>query len=60
MTGLIVIGAGPGVGAVVARRFTSDGMSVGMIARPPQRTKRRVQSGDLIESLDSFAADGLP
>jgi short-subunit dehydrogenase len=34
MTGtLVVVGAGPGVGAAVARRFASEGYAVGLVAR---------------------------
>lgn len=33
MPGIVVIGAGPGIGASVARRFAREGFSVGLIAR---------------------------
>lgn len=33
MSGIIVIGAGPGIGRSVARRFAREGMPVGVIAR---------------------------
>ncbi len=33
MTGVIIIGAGPGIGVAVARRFARQGLSVGVVAR---------------------------
>lgn len=33
MSGLIVIGAGPGIGASVARRFAREGLPIGVVAR---------------------------
>src|SRR5438105_4997805 len=33
MTGVVIVGAGPGIGASVARRFAAAGMPVGLIAR---------------------------
>lgn len=33
MTGAVIVGAGPGIGAAVARRFASAGLPVGLIAR---------------------------
>lgn len=35
MSGAIIIGAGPGVGAAVARRFCREGLPVGVVARSP-------------------------
>jgi NAD(P)-dependent dehydrogenase (short-subunit alcohol dehydrogenase family) len=35
MSGVIVIGAGPGIGLSVAKRFAREGLSVGLIARSP-------------------------
>ncbi len=34
---LIIVGAGPGVGAATARRFAAEGHPVGLIARDPDR-----------------------
>lgn len=48
--GLIVVGAGPGVGAATARRFAAEGHPVGLIARNPNR---------LSELEDALAADGV-
>lgn len=33
MPGVIIVGVGPGIGASVARRFASEGLAVGLIAR---------------------------
>lgn len=33
MTGAVIVGAGPGIGAAVARRFASAGLPMGLIAR---------------------------
>jgi NADP-dependent 3-hydroxy acid dehydrogenase YdfG len=40
---LLVIGAGPGVGAAVARRFGHEGHGVGLVARNGGRLERAVQ-----------------
>lgn len=37
MTTLAIIGAGPGLGAAVARRFGSEGFAVGLISRSQER-----------------------
>lgn len=34
---LVVLGAGPGVGSAVARRFGEDGYDVALVARSPER-----------------------
>jgi len=47
---LLVVGAGPGVGASVARRFGREGYDVALLARDPERLK------DMGESLQ---ADGV-
>ncbi|GAA4206245.1 SDR family NAD(P)-dependent oxidoreductase [Actinocatenispora rupis] len=49
MAGVVVVGAGPGIGAAVARRFAREGMPVGLVARRP-------------ETLDAVAATlpGVP
>lgn len=46
---VLVVGAGPGVGAAVARRFASEGLAVGLISR----------SGDRLEALaEELRAEG--
>ncbi|MCW8381799.1 SDR family NAD(P)-dependent oxidoreductase [Streptomyces justiciae] len=37
MTTIAIIGAGPGLGAAVARRFGSEGFDVALVARTPER-----------------------
>jgi len=39
MSGVIVIGVGPGIGVAVAKRFVREGMSAGLIARSEQKLK---------------------
>jgi NAD(P)-dependent dehydrogenase (short-subunit alcohol dehydrogenase family) len=36
VTSVAIVGAGPGIGASVARRFAREGLPVGLIARRPQ------------------------
>src|SRR3954469_25587168 len=50
MTSLAIIGAGPGLGAAVARRFGREGHSVGLISRSQER---------LDGLAESLAADGV-
>ena len=33
MTGIVIVGAGPGIATSVARRFAAEGMPVGLVAR---------------------------
>ena len=40
MSGVVVVGVGPGIGVAVARRFVREGMSAGLIAR----SERTVQA----------------
>ncbi|GGN48952.1 oxidoreductase [Streptomyces albiflavescens] len=40
MTTIAIIGAGPGLGAAVARRFGGEGFDVALIARTQERTSR--------------------
>jgi NADP-dependent 3-hydroxy acid dehydrogenase YdfG len=44
---IVVVGAGPNLGAAVARRFAREGMSVGLIARDADKLKRL---GDELEA----------
>ncbi|MDX3691379.1 SDR family NAD(P)-dependent oxidoreductase [Streptomyces europaeiscabiei] len=58
MTTIAVIGAGPGLGAAVARRFGREGFAVALVARDPERTK--ALAADLTDqgvTAQGFAAD---
>jgi NAD(P)-dependent dehydrogenase (short-subunit alcohol dehydrogenase family) len=44
MSGVVIVGAGPGLGASIARRFAREGMSVGLIARRDPPLDRVVSS----------------
>lgn len=48
---VLVVGAGPGVGAAVARRFARDGLDVALIGRP---------GPDLDQLGESLSTEGLP
>jgi NADP-dependent 3-hydroxy acid dehydrogenase YdfG len=41
---IIIVGAGPGVGAATARRFAAAGYDIGLIARNPERLKALAES----------------
>ncbi|MFF8813278.1 SDR family NAD(P)-dependent oxidoreductase [Streptomyces pactum] len=51
MSGAVVIGAGPGIGRSVARRFAREGLPVGLIAR---------SAGPLTEVAGELSAFGVP
>lgn len=58
MTTIAVIGAGPGLGAAVARRFGREGFDVALVSRNPQRTN--ALAADLADAgitARGFAAD---
>ncbi|BBC31938.1 Dehydrogenase [Streptomyces graminofaciens] len=58
MTTIVVIGAGPGLGAAVARRFGREGFDVALVARDPERTN--ALAADLARegiTARGFAAD---
>ncbi|MDX3642994.1 SDR family NAD(P)-dependent oxidoreductase [Streptomyces sp. MB09-02B] len=58
MTAIAVIGAGPGLGAAVARRFGREGFAVALVARDPERSK--ALAADLADqgvTAQGFAAD---
>lgn len=58
MSGLIVIGAGPGVGLSVARRFAREGFPVGVVARSRSTVDWALSSlGDLGASAHGLVAD---
>ncbi|WP_026410897.1 SDR family NAD(P)-dependent oxidoreductase [Actinomadura oligospora] len=51
MPGVVIIGAGPGVGQAVARRFAVEGLPVALLARS-EKTLR--------EAADALASTGVP
>jgi NAD(P)-dependent dehydrogenase (short-subunit alcohol dehydrogenase family) len=70
MSGAVIIGAGPGIGQAVARRFAREGLPITLIARsgrtllPPPVLTLRADSTDqaaLTAALDRSAAEhGIP
>jgi short-subunit dehydrogenase len=38
MPGAVIIGAGPGIGEAVARRFAREGLSIALVARTEKRS----------------------
>jgi NAD(P)-dependent dehydrogenase (short-subunit alcohol dehydrogenase family) len=62
MAGAVVVGAGPGIGAAVARRFARAGLSVGLIARSETTVKAVADgiAGDVLAlTADSTDESGL-
>lgn len=58
MTSIAIIGAGPGLGAAVARRFGREGFDVALIARDHERTKAfAAELGREGVTARGFAAD---
>lgn len=55
MTTLAIVGAGPGVGAAVARRFGREGFAVALISRHPERLAADLAADGL--TAQGFAAD---
>ncbi|WP_242910658.1 SDR family NAD(P)-dependent oxidoreductase [Actinomadura terrae] len=51
MSGAVVIGAGPGIGQAVARRFAREGFPIALIAR---------SDGTLRTAADAVASSGVP
>jgi len=51
MPGVVIIGAGPGIGLSVARRFAREGLSIALVARSENRLKTVV---------DALAHNGVP
>jgi NAD(P)-dependent dehydrogenase (short-subunit alcohol dehydrogenase family) len=51
MSGTVIIGAGPGIGVAVARRFAREGHAIGLVAR----TARTVDA-----SAGALAGNGVP
>lgn len=58
MTAIAIVGAGPGLGAAVARRFGAEGFAVGLISRHPGRLDGLVEelANDGVHA-EAFAAD---
>ncbi|MGW7681396.1 SDR family NAD(P)-dependent oxidoreductase [Kribbella sp. NPDC054772] len=63
MSGVVVVGVGPGVGVAVARRFVREGMSAGLIARSSatvQAAAKELGSADVLAvTADVTDEDGL-
>jgi NAD(P)-dependent dehydrogenase (short-subunit alcohol dehydrogenase family) len=62
MAGAVIVGAGPGIGAAVARRFARAGFSVGLIARSETTVKAVADGiiGDVLPlTADSTDEAGL-
>ncbi len=58
MTTIAIIGAGPGLGAAVARRFGSEGFAVALLSRSQERADAlAAQLGDEGIQAQGFAAD---
>ena len=53
---IVIVGAGPNLGAAIARRFGREGMPVGLVSRNPERLERL--AGDLAQ--DGLTADVAP
>lgn len=51
MSGAIIVGAGPGIGAAVARRLAREGLAIGAIARSAATVEAVVSSLDGSEAL---------
>lgn len=64
MTGAVIVGAGPGIGAAVARRFARAGLTVGLIARSETTVKAVADgiTGDVLaltaDSTDEVSVAG--
>jgi len=52
----VVVGAGPGMGAAIARRFRQEGYAVGLVARHPDRL-RALAAGIAPDGVAVAAAD---
>jgi NADP-dependent 3-hydroxy acid dehydrogenase YdfG len=58
MTTIAIVGAGPGLGAAVARRFDAEGFSVALIARHPERvTELATELSSSERSARGYAAN---
>lgn len=57
MSTVFVIGAGPGIGTAVARRFAREGFDVGLLARSPGTLSRAASSVGSATRVATAAAD---
>jgi NAD(P)-dependent dehydrogenase (short-subunit alcohol dehydrogenase family) len=59
MAGAVIIGAGPGIGAAVARRFAREGLPVGLVARGEATVRAAVEAlgGDSVAGRAADATD---
>ena len=57
MPGAVVIGAGPGIGAAVARRFAREGMPIALIGRNPGKLAEMEEATAPVLRLAADAAD---
>lgn len=57
MPGAVVIGAGPGIGAAVARRFAREGMPIALIGRNPGKLAEIEEATAPVLRLAADAAD---
>ncbi|MCX4099211.1 SDR family NAD(P)-dependent oxidoreductase [Nocardia sp. alder85J] len=58
MAGVVVVGAGPGIGVAVARRFAREGMPVAVVARSAETVKGAVEAVEGVP-VAGFVADSV-
>ncbi|NUS26999.1 MAG: SDR family NAD(P)-dependent oxidoreductase [Streptomyces sp.] len=58
MTSAVVIGAGPGIGLAVARRFAREGFDLALIARSEETVATAVERLDGVRALPLIADSG--
>jgi len=59
MSGVVVVGVGPGIGVAVAKRFVREGLRAGLIARSERSLKALVGPDVLALTADSTDEAGL-
>jgi NADP-dependent 3-hydroxy acid dehydrogenase YdfG len=52
---IVIVGAGPNLGAAIARRFGREGMPVGLVSRNPEKLQRLVEDLAREEITADFA-----
>lgn len=57
MSGAVIIGAGPGIGGAVARRFAREGLAVGLIARTEATLAAVAPDGVRVATATADSAD---